>query len=268
VIPDPADLQRQLSGYGGRQVPRLGNAGKIVDLCRSWLFPEHFPGPDDLNELAGELNLEPDRFAAFLEAFPEIQRKLWLDAQAALDGDPAASNLDEIILVYPGFLAVLIYRLAHCLQQLQEPLRARALAEWAHSQTGADIHPAAEIGERFFIDHASGVVIGATSQLGRGVRLYQGVTLGALSLPRDEDGKVVRGQKRHPTLEDDVTVYANATILGGQTVIGRGSVIGASVFLTRSVPPHHRVILEPPRLLIKGPREAQAVLTCPIDFEI
>ena len=188
----------------------------------------------------------------FMHRIADLRRLLLKDAQAALDGDPAASGLDEIILAYPGFLAVCVYRVAHELYALGVPLLPRILSEWAHAQTGADIHPAATIGESFFIDHATGVVIGETTQIGARVRLYQGVTLGALSLPRDASGRVVRQPKRHPTVEDDVTIYANATVLGGTTVLGSGAVIGGSVFLTKSVPPGARVSVEPAKLVIGG----------------
>ncbi len=190
----------------------------------------------------------------FLAQLPALRRKLVLDVQAARDGDPAASGLDEIILAYPGLLAVTVYRVAHELHRLGVPLMPRIMTEWAHAQTGADIHPGAEIGESFFIDHATGVVIGETTRIGARVKLYQGVTLGALSMPRDADGNLIRGTRRHPTVEDDVTIYANATVLGGDTVIGRGAVVGGSVFITRSVPEGYRVALEAPKLRVATPR--------------
>ncbi len=168
------------------------------------------------------------------------------DVQAAFDGDPAATNLDEVILAYPGVLAVSVYRIAHALYDLGVPMMARIMTEWAHSKTGCDIHPGAKIGAAFFIDHATGVVIGETTDIGEGVKLYQGVTLGALSFPRDASGHIIRGRKRHPTVENGSTLYANATVLGGQTVVGADSVIGGSVFLTRSVPPRSRVSLKEP----------------------
>lgn len=209
----------------------------------------------------------------FLESLPEIRQLLIADAQAALDGDPAANSLDEVILAYPGFLAITVHRLAHRLHCLDVPMLPRIWSEWAHSQSGVDIHPGAQIGEGFFLDHATGAVIGATSKLGKRVRMYQGVTLGALSLPREANGKVRGEAKRHPTIGDDVTLYANAVILGGKTVIGSGSIIGGSVFLTQSVPPQSRVILDPPKLRILSPKPAMAqsdgeILTCNIDFEI
>jgi serine O-acetyltransferase len=186
----------------------------------------------------------------FLGRLPDIRRMLVRDVQAAFDGDPAATNLDEVILAYPGVLAVSVYRIAHALYDLGVPMMARMMTEWAHSRTGCDIHPGAKIGAAFFIDHATGVVIGETSEIGDGVKLYQGVTLGALSFPRDSSGQIIRGRKRHPTVESGATLYANATVLGGQTVVGADSVIGGSVFLARSVPPRSRVSLKEPDLRV------------------
>ena len=186
----------------------------------------------------------------FLSRLPEIRTLLVRDVQAAFDGDPAATSLDEVILAYPGVLAVSVYRIAHALYDLGVPMMARIMTEWAHSKTGCDIHPGAKIGPAFFIDHATGVVIGETTDIGEGVKLYQGVTLGALSFARDSSGQLIRGRKRHPTVESGATLYANATILGGQTVVGANSVIGGSVFLTRSVPPRSRVSLKEPDLRV------------------
>ncbi|MCY0865681.1 MAG: serine acetyltransferase [Sulfobacillus sp.] len=177
----------------------------------------------------------------FMRSLPEIQRVALTDAQAAYEGDPAARGLMEIITTYPGFHAILVYRLAHILHLQGVPLLPRIMTEVAHSETGIDIHPGAEIGEYFFIDHGTGVVIGETTQIGDRVTLYQGVTLGALNFPHDQNGQIIRGTKRHPTIEDDVVIYSGATILGGSTVIGRQSVIGGNVWLTRSVPPYSKV---------------------------
>lgn len=202
-----------------------------------------------------------------LAKLPELRSRLIEDMQAALDGDPAAQGLDEIVLAYPGFLAIAVYRLAHELWEMGVPLMPRIMSEWAHAKTGCDIHPGAKIGRRFFVDHATGVVVGETSIIGDGVKLYQGVTLGALSHPRDADGNVIRNVKRHPTVEDDVTIYANATVLGGSTVIGKGTLIGGSVFVTRSVPPTTRVAVKPPELSVRpvtAGREEEWVL----DFDI
>jgi serine O-acetyltransferase len=187
---------------------------------------------------------------AFLRRLPAIRALLVLDVQAALDGDPAATGLDEVILAYPGVVAVSVYRIAHALYDLGVPMMARIMSEWAHSRTGCDIHPGARIGSAFFIDHATGVVIGETTDIGDGVKLYQGVTLGALSLPRDAGGRLIRGRKRHPTIESGSTLYANAVVLGGNTVVGAESVIGGSVFLTHSVAPRSRVSLKEPELRV------------------
>ncbi len=193
-----------------------------------------------------------DATAQLLARLPSIRDALLLDVQAAYDGDPAAQSLDEVILAYPGFLAITVHRVAHELYELGVPLMPRIMSEWAHTQSGADIHPGATIGPSFFIDHATGVVVGETSNIGAQAKLYQGVTLGALSHPRDAQGRVVRGAKRHPTVADNVTLYANAIVLGGETVVGSDSVVGGSVFLTRSVPAGSRVAIRPPELTVKG----------------
>jgi serine O-acetyltransferase len=188
----------------------------------------------------------------FLEQIPELRRTLATDVQAAYDGDPACISPDEVIFCYPGLEAVTIYRLAHVLYELHVPFIPRMMTEWAHGRTGIDIHPGATIGDHFFIDHGTGVVIGGTCEIGSHVKLYQGVTLGAVSFPTDEEGNLVRNQKRHPTLGDRVVIYANATILGGRTEIGHDSVIGSSVWLTRSVEPNTTVVLEKPNLRMRS----------------
>ena len=179
--------------------------------------------------------------------------------QAAYDGDPACQSLDEVIFCYPGLDAVTVYRLAHELCELGVPLIPRMMTEWAHKETGIDIHPGAKIGHYFFIDHGTGVVIGETCEIGEHVKLYQGVTLGALSFPTDAEGNLIRGKKRHPTIEDRVVIYASATILGGDTVIGHDSVIGSSVWLTSSVEPYATVMMEKPRLRIRAGTEAETL---------
>ena len=184
----------------------------------------------------------------FLRKIPEIRDTLIMDVQAAFDGDPAAGDKDEIIFSYPGILAVSIHRLAHELYLLSVPLIPRIMAEYAHIITGIDIHPGAIIGKYFFIDHGTGVVIGETSTIGNNVKIYQGVTLGALST---RGGQNLRGAKRHPTLEDEVTVYSGASILGGDTVIGKGVVIGSNAFITKSVPNGTKVSVKNPELLFK-----------------
>jgi len=186
--------------------------------------------------------------SAFLGRIPIMRRALSLDMQAAFDGDPAARSTDEIIYCYPGFYAVMVYRIAHELLDLDVPLMPRMMSEHAHSSTGTDIHPGADIGESFFIDHATGVVIGETTRIGDNVKIYQGVTLGAKSFPKDERGRVIKGLKRHPTIEDNVTIYPNATILGGQTVIGAGATIGGNSYITESVKPGHLVVHEDRKL--------------------
>jgi serine O-acetyltransferase len=167
-----------------------------------------------------------------MAALPDIRTKLYADAEATHRMDPAASSVDEVFLAYPGFLATICHRVAQPLWRRGVPIVPRLIAEWAHERTGVDLHPGATIGERFAIDHGTGIVVGETARIGNDVRLYQGVTLGALRVT-----KGMANVRRHPTIEDDVTIYANATILGGKTVIGRGSVIGGNVWLTRSVPP-------------------------------
>lgn len=187
----------------------------------------------------------------FLQTLPKISEMLLTDVQAALDGDPAAQGADEIIFSYPGLKAISIFRMAHELYKLGIPVLPRIMTEYAHSFTGIDIHPGAHIGEHFFIDHGTGVVIGETTVIGKGVRLYQGVTLGALSLPPDA-GIKLRNKKRHPTIEEGVIIYANSTILGGETVIGAGSVIGGNIWITESVPADTKVLLEKPTLIYSG----------------
>lgn len=183
----------------------------------------------------------------FLDSVPDIRRTLATDIQATYQGDPASKSYDEIIFSYPGIFAITVYRVAHRLYHLNVPLLPRIMTEYAHNMTGIDIHPGAHIGGYFCIDHGTGVVIGETTQIGQWVRLYQGVTLGALSLPKDA-GEKLRGKKRHPTIEDDVIIYSGATILGGETVIGARSVIGGNVWITKSVPPDTKVVMEPQQL--------------------
>ncbi|WP_146520661.1 serine O-acetyltransferase EpsC [Stieleria varia] len=190
-----------------------------------------------------------------LHRIPELRRVLATDAQAAYDGDPACQTTDEVVFCYPGFAAITVYRIAHTLVELSVPFIPRMMTEWAHQMTGIDIHPGATVGDYFFIDHGTGVVIGETCEIGEHVKLYQGVTLGALSFKTDDDGQLIRGTKRHPTIEDGVVVYANATILGGNTVIGKDSVIGSSVWITKSVSPRTTVVLEKPQLRVRGASE-------------
>lgn len=186
---------------------------------------------------------------AFMQGLPALRRTLALDVQAAFDGDPAAKHTDEAVFCYPGIDAVFIHRVANTLYRLDVPMLPRIMSEYAHNETGVDIHPGATIGESFFIDHATGVVIGETTEIGKRVKVYQGVTLGALSTKGGQD---LRHKKRHPTIEDDVTIYAGATILGGDTVIGARSTIAGAVFLTKSVPPDHVVLSTQPEPQLKA----------------
>ena len=200
-----------------------------------------------------------DCAAKFLSKFVSMRELLASDVDAAFDGDPAATCKDEIIFSYPSIYAVMVYRLAHEFFKMNIPLIPRIMTEHAHHRTGIDIHPGTSIGPRFFIDHGTGVVIGGTAVIGSNVKLYQGVTIGAFSFDKDGSGELVRNTKRHPTIEDDVVIYAGATILGGDTVIGRGSVIGGNVWLTHSVPPGTRVLQESPNLRIITPDADAAV---------
>jgi serine O-acetyltransferase len=252
-------------GYWRRQNLHLGNVeyhvGDLIDglhdkltqqIARALRHEQDCAAPQergrvDLEALAQEKTVE------FLRRLPELRAVLAQDVQAAFEGDPAAKTYHEVIFCYPGLEAVTIYRLAHELLLLGVPLIPRMMTEVAHSKTGIDIHPGARIGTGFFIDHGTGVVIGETCDLGNNVKLYQGVTLGALSFPRDASGNIIRGMKRHPTLEDEVVVYANATILGGDTVIGHHAVIGSNVWITQSVAPLTVVSLEKPQLRMRGP---------------
>jgi serine O-acetyltransferase len=201
---------------------------------------------------------------ALLEDLPSLREVLREDAMAALEGDPAARSFVDVLLSYPSMRAIGVYRIAHYLHQKHVPLIPRIMTEHMHSKTGIDIHPGAKIGPGLFIDHGTGVVIGETTHIGRNCKLYQGVTLGALSVAKHGEAEW-DPPKRHPTLEDDVTVYAGATILGGDTAIGKGSIIGGNVWLTRSVPPHTKVLIDPPYLVF---REVKARRSEPHDDSV
>jgi len=201
----------------------------------------HIEG-DDLEARVNETCLE------FLRRIPKIREYIETDVQAAFDGDPAAYNKDEIIYSYPGMYAIFVNRIAHELYLMDVPLIPRMMAEYAHGVTGTDIHPGATIGKYFFIDHATGIVIGETTEIGEHVKVYQGVTLGALST---KDGQSLRNVKRHPTVEDNVTIYSGASILGGNTVIGKNAVIGGNAFITQSIPPGTRVSIKNQELIYK-----------------
>ncbi len=214
------------------EIPALGE--KLRRLLDRVCMPEGFD-PDDA-------------VAGFLSRLSAVRSQLAEDVEAAFEGDPAAKSFGEIVVAYPSIHAIAIYRLAHELVRLGVPQIPRIMSEHAHSRTGIDIHPGAVIGRRFFIDHGTGVVIGETSRIGDNVRIYHGVTLGSFSPRR---GQTIRDVKRHPTIEDDVTIYPGATILGGETVVGRGSVVNGNAYLTQSVPPGSRVVPEPPRHVVR-----------------
>lgn len=266
----------------GEPLPSIKKLGKIMDLVREILFPGYFGNTtlrgkttahylgvyvDELFELlSGEVlagmcfecsdesenkvvkHAENAKKVAleFIEFLPEIRRRLATDVEATFLNDPAARNYGEVIFSYPGIRAMLNYRVAHKLLQLEVPLIPRFISEMAHSETGIDIHPKAQIGESFTIDHGTGVVIGSTAILGNYVKIYQGVTLGAKSFPLDDEGNPIKGIPRHPILEDDVVIYAGATILGRVT-IGKGSVIGGNVWVTNSLPPNSRIVQKRPK---------------------
>ena len=222
----------------------------------SLLFPGcHGAGPvpherchEQVEELFAQIAAEIEVMAEL----PAIGKMLQEDIEAAYEGDPAAISKMEVVMAYPGFRAITVHRLAHTLYSLQVPILPRVMSEIAHSKTGIDIHPGAQIGEHFFIDHGTGVVIGETTVIGKNVKLYQGVTLGALSFPKDEaTGMLMKGHKRHPNVEDNVVVYAGATILGGETTIGHDSEIGGNVWLMESIPPFSRVYNQTPYPRIK-----------------
>ncbi|HVX84400.1 MAG TPA: serine O-acetyltransferase [Phycisphaerae bacterium] len=254
------ELLRELlfPGYFGKQ--NLTNAtldyhvGDLIGTIRERLFAQVRSAIRHQATRRGEECPSCDATAEvivqeFLGTLPALRAMLATDVQAAFDGDPAAGDTDEIIFSYPGLFAISVYRIAHELHRADVPLIPRIMTEYAHNLTGIDIHPGATIGEYFFIDHGTGVVIGETTVIGQRVKLYQGVTLGALST---RGGQGLRGKKRHPTLENDVTVYPGASILGGETVIGEGATITSNAFVTQSVPAHTRVSVKSPELQFKG----------------
>lgn len=261
------DLKEVLyPGYRRRENLDLGNVtyfvGELIDglhdkLTRQFARAAQYEfdrqyGPNcDKRQLMDFEARGQQEAIKFLESLPEIRRMLVTDAEAAYAGDPAASGVDEIIFCYPGLEAMTVHRIAHQLYRQHIPIIPRIMSEYSHSKTGIDIHPGATIGPSFFIDHGTGVVIGETCKIGTGVKVYQGVTLGALSFQKDEHGNLVRGTKRHPTIEDRVVIYANATILGGETVVGANSIVGASVWLTKSIPPGTIVQIETPSLRLR-----------------
>ena len=263
--------------YGKKM--RLPDRGAIIGIIKEFrrlLFPAYFGDPQLMalpaenyaalllerieTALTAQVALalpEEQAFAAgaltheILEQLPRIQETLMTDIEATFDGDPAAASREEILFSYPGLFAILVYRVAHELYHLQIPILPRMMSEYAHSHTGIDIHPGAQIGDYFFIDHGTGIVVGETTVIGDRVKLYQGVTLGALST---RDGHRSRAGQRHPTVEDDVTIYSGASILGGETVIGRGSVVGGNAFLTDSVREDTQVVIHAPETVFKSRR--------------
>jgi len=267
IIAAIADLKEVLyPGYRRREGLHYGNItyyiGELVDslhdrlttqIARALLHDDRMASAADCAENKVDYEAKGQAMAIdFLERIPELRKVLATDVQAAFDGDPACHSLDEVIFCYPGLDAISVYRLAHELWEIGVPYIPRMMTEWAHGETGIDIHPGATIGPYFFIDHGTGVVIGETCHIGRNVKLYQGVTLGALSFPTDANGNLIRNMKRHPTIEDRVVIYANATVLGGETTIGHDSVIGSNVWITRSVEPRTTVMLEKPKLRIRA----------------
>ena len=266
---------------------RLPNRSVIIDIVRdlksiifpgyfstdtsATVFPEYYVGHrlnDIYDRLKNQIEIallyhgeEPEEAAAradrttcgFFEQLPEIQRLLLTDVQAGFDGDPAAKSKEEIIFSYPGLFAIYVYRLAHVLYKEEIPFIPRVMSEYAHGRTGIDINPGATIGEYFFIDHGTGVVVGETTEIGNNVKLYQGVTLGALSTRM---GQQLANVKRHPTIRDNVTIYSNSTVLGGETVVGENTIIGGNTFITESIPANTKVSAKSPELVIKKPRSA------------
>ena len=286
-IADSCLEQTTISNVGRPPLPSKEEIVRLIDLLQQVLFPGHFGYPyltednlhghistlcDSIYDLlsreifrsvchtcvreereCAHCEEEAERkVLSLLERVPEIRERLALDVSAAFEGDPAGKSFDEIIFSYPSIHTIMVYRVAHELYALEVPLLPRIMTEHAHSVTGIDIHPGARIGKSFFIDHGTGVVIGETTEIGEYVKIYQGVTLGARSFKRDEQGRIVKGGKRHPTIEDGVTIYANATVLGGDVTIGRGAVIGGNTWVTRSIPAGTVVGMEPPPLKFKN----------------
>lgn len=212
-----------------------------AEICKSF---GQTRSPEDAEQRAQNI------LNSFMSELPELRKMIWKDIDAAYEGDPSARSYEEIVLAYPSLEAIAIQRMAHLLYEKELPLIPRMMTEWAHSRTGIDIHPGAKIGPHFFIDHGTGVVIGETCEIGARVKLYHVVTLGARSFQKDEHGRIKKGGKRHPTVEDDVTIYPNSTVLGGETVIGARSTIGGNVFLVQSVPPDSLVYYEETQLRI------------------
>lgn len=265
-LPSASDIDRLLAVYRHLMFPSIFAPEPSLTTRTNWITES------SLEELQRQLLclmnwtvggfMEPDSgspprsSAAMTETvltrLPAVSSLLATDVQAAVDGDPACQNTNEVVICYPGFHAVMIHRLAHEVWNSGATLLARMISEWSHSLYGIDIHPQAVLGSHLFIDHGTGVVIGQTSQVGNHVKIYQGVTLGALSFPKNERGEFLREVKRHPTIEDHVVIYANSTVLGGTTVVGHHSVVGSSVWLTESIAPYTTIVMEKPRLRLRS----------------
>jgi serine O-acetyltransferase len=274
------DLLRQIiyPGYFGQQGLTSQNVtyrmGEMVIELTDILYEQvrcclrykrQIPSSDADSEQCEECDREAARIVAeFFGRLPDVRQWLADDVQAAFDGDPAAQSTDETIFCYPGLSAITVQRLAHEFHKLEVPLLPRIMTEYAHGLTGIDIHPGAKLGRKLFIDHGTGVVIGETTEIGDNVKIYQGVTLGALA---PGFGQLLRGQKRHPTIENNVTIYSGATILGGETVIGEGCTIGGNVFITASVPKYNQVSADPPKLKYRDRRRGSRAQSAP-DFQI
>ncbi|HEY1922160.1 MAG TPA: serine O-acetyltransferase EpsC [Tepidisphaeraceae bacterium] len=274
------ELLRQIMypGYFGKQGLTTQN---VTDRVGEWVaeltetlyeqvrcclrYKQQIPGSDRGSDKCDECDHDAARIvAAFFDRLPGVREMLAADVQAAFDGDPAAHSTDETIFSYPGLMAVTVQRLAHEFYKLDVPLLPRIMTEHIHGLTGIDIHPGAMLGRGIFIDHGTGVVIGETTEIGSNVKIYQGVTLGALA---PAYGQALRGRKRHPTIQDNVTIYANAAILGGETVIGEGCTIGGNVFITASVPKYNQVSADPPKLKYRDRRSKTRADVAP-DFQI
>ena len=267
AIVQTIELLRQIiyPGYYGQQGLTSQNVSyrmgelliEVTDLLYEQIrcclrYKRQLPGSDGDADKCEECDREAVRIvASFFDRLPAVREMLAEDVQAAFDGDPAAQSTDETIFCYPGLLAITVQRVAHEFFKLEVPLLPRIMTEYAHGLTGIDIHPGAKLGRKFFIDHGTGVVIGETTEIGDNVKIYQGVTLGALA---PAFGQLLRGQKRHPTIHDNVTIYSGATILGGETVIGEGCTIGGNVFITASVPKFNQVSADPPKLKYRDRR--------------
>jgi len=238
-------LQILFPGYFGKRVPARSNILFFVQSAIDSLFLRLLDEfhraclyAESIGIYEGEITKTSceEKALHLIQCIPHIRSLLKTDIQAGYDGDPASKSKEEVISCYPFVYAISTHRIAHEIYKMEIPLVGRLMSEWAHRRTGIDIHPGATIGEYFFIDHATGVVIGETTEIANNVKLYQGVTLGARSFPKNKDGSIIKGGKRHPTIEENVTIYSGATILGGETVIGRDCIIGANTWITSSVP--------------------------------